>query len=103
MKTDKALKFAAAFYAVILTVSCVICYFLSPVACVVCFCALSLCFLCYYILTKKRYDKIGELGEYLSRVASGDLSTNPADYAEGELSILQSNIYKVILCYQQSG
>ncbi len=66
------------------------------------YCAL-LCFVagivimsvCLY-LTKKRYDKLNELNNYLSLVCSGNYDLNIASNTEGELSILQNNLYKVI-------
>lgn len=50
---------------------------------------------CLY-LTKKRYDKLNELNNYLSLVCSGNYDLNIASNTEGELSILQNNLYKVI-------
>lgn len=50
---------------------------------------------CLY-LTKKRYDKLNGLNNYLSLVCSGNYDLNIASNTEGELSILQNNLYKVI-------
>lgn len=47
-------------------------------------------------LTKKRYDKLNQLNNYLSLVCSGNYDLNIASNTEGELSILQNNLYKVI-------
>ncbi|MCR4933388.1 MAG: HAMP domain-containing histidine kinase [Lachnospiraceae bacterium] len=44
--------------------------------------------------TKKRYEDIENLNEYLTKVLSGDDSTEIFDQQEGEISILKSNIYK---------
>lgn len=46
--------------------------------------------------TKKRYKKLNELNDYLSLVCSGNYDLNIGDNTEGELSILQNNLYKVI-------
>ena len=45
--------------------------------------------------TKWRYEKIAELSRYLKRISAGEYSLEIRDNAEGELSILKSEIYKV--------
>ena len=60
-------------------------------------CAGLTLFLVFLFYTKKRYEKIGELNTYLSRVLSGDYNLSIADNEEGELSILQNNIYKAMV------
>lgn len=47
----------------------------------------------YY--TKKRYDRISDLNRYLSRVLLGNYDLKIWENEEGELSILQNNLYKV--------
>jgi signal transduction histidine kinase len=47
--------------------------------------------------TGKRYKDIKELSGYLRRIAGGDYSLDIRDNAEGELSILKNDIYKVTL------
>ncbi len=44
--------------------------------------------------TKKRYQKIEELNDYLVRVLAGDNAPEILDQKEGEISILRTNIYK---------
>lgn len=61
--------------------------------------ALLFVFIAY---TKKRYNKLCELNNYLSLVCSGDFSLNIADNTEGELSILKNNLYKVITMLKSS-
>ena len=51
--------------------------------------------LCFFILyTKRKNKKIAELNTYLVRVLAGDNPPEINDQKEGELSILQNNIYK---------
>lgn len=62
-----------------------------------------LCLLCgtavaavYIAFTKKRFEKISELNDYLAAVCSGKLDLDLPDNSEGELSILKNNLYKII-------
>lgn len=66
---------------------------ISGIICLVLGLGLSLMFL---VSSRKRYKKIGELNSYLSQVLSGDYSLNIALNTEGELSILENNLLKVI-------
>ena len=56
----------------------------------------------FLIYTKKRYDKLDELNNYLSLVCSGNYDLDIADNTEGELSILKNNLYKVIALLKHS-
>lgn len=60
-------------------------------------CAVTAVLLFY---TNKRYKKLRELNDYLSLVCSGNYNLNINDNTEGELSILQNNLYKVITILQ---
>lgn len=51
----------------------------------------------YYVETLKRYHKLSELNTYLSLVCSGHYNMQIGENTEGELSILQNNLYKVIV------
>lgn len=48
-----------------------------------------------FLFTQWRYREIGKLSGYLQQIASGDFHLDVRDNAEGELSILKSQIYKV--------
>lgn len=96
-----------------LVLPAVICAALTAVLSIIAFCMNKLCgALClalgitlltvFIIYTKQRYDKLAELNNYLSLVCSGDFSMNIADNAEGELSILKNNLYKVITMLKSS-
>ena len=48
----------------------------------------------FFFYTKKRYKKIEQLNDYLVRVLADNEDDEILDQEEGELSILQTNIYK---------
>ncbi len=50
----------------------------------------------FFVLTKNRYKKLAELNDYLSLICAGNYDLDISDNAEGELSILKNNLYKVI-------
>ena len=73
-----------------------VCAFIEPwcaLVCAVLGISLTAVFLYY---TKKRYEKLSELNNYLSLVCSGKYNMDIGDNAEDELSILKNNLYKVI-------
>ncbi len=53
--------------------------------------------LVYIRYTKKRYRDIERLNDYLMRVCMGRYDLEVQDNAEGELSILKNNLYKMML------
>jgi signal transduction histidine kinase len=64
-------------------------------------CILLIYFCIFY--TKKRYEEIKKLSEYLRTISSGDFSMDIRDNVEGELSILKNEIYKVTLILSKYG
>ena len=59
--------------------------------------ALGAALICIFgIYTAKRYKAISGLNDYLSLVCSGNYDLDIENNTEGELSILQNNLYKVI-------
>ncbi len=50
-----------------------------------------------FFYTKKRYDRINELNNYLSLICAGNYDLDISDNTEGELSILKNNIFKVMM------
>lgn len=80
------------------TVLCfLICLFIST-ACAFISLALGIILsVVFYVFTKQRYRKIEELNDYLSEVCSGNYDLAVNDNAEGELSILKNNLYKVMI------
>ena len=51
----------------------------------------------FAVYTNKRYRDIEKLNDYLSRVCSGNYELAVADNAEGELSVIKNNLYKVMI------
>lgn len=82
---------------VILTlISSLICLKLNlycSIICAVLGAVLTALFLYY---NKKRYDTLNRLNDYLNQVCAGNYSLNVSENAEGEISILKNNLYKVI-------
>ncbi|MBQ9113215.1 MAG: HAMP domain-containing histidine kinase [Clostridia bacterium] len=51
--------------------------------------------LSYLLFMKKRYERIADLSESINRILHGDNSIDLCQYTEGELGILQSELYKM--------
>lgn len=75
----------------------VLCVFIEPWCALVCFVLGSLLTAIIFFYTKKRYDKINELNNYLSLICAGNYNLDISDNTEGELSILKNNIFKVMI------
>lgn len=58
---------------------------------------LLLLFSCFFLFTRKRYQDIKKLSDYLASVYSSQPTMDIRDNVEGELSILKNDIYKVTL------
>lgn len=70
--------------------------FISKTGAIIC-AALSVILLSVFaVYTSGRYRAIRQLNDYLSLVCSGHYELAPEDNTEGELSILQNNLIKVI-------
>lgn len=76
------------------------CAFINKICALLCLVLGIALTVCYLIVTKKRIDRLEELNNYLSLVCSGNYSLNINENAEGELSILKNNLYKVITILQ---
>ncbi len=64
-------------------------------------CALLICISFYF--TAQRYAQIRRLCDYLKRINGGDYALDVRDNAEGELSILKNEIYKVTVALRERG
>ena len=94
---NKDIKIIAALGSFLTLLSAAICLFIYPICALVCL-SLGLVLTCIFLfVTKKRYEKLSELNNYLSLVCSGQYALDISDNAEGELSILKNNLYKVII------
>ena len=74
-----------------------ICLFFNVACAFICLAVWALIVLVFAVFTQKRYRDIEELNNYLSEVCSGNYELAVADNAEGELSILKNNLYKVMI------
>lgn len=90
---NKDIKIIAALGSFLTLLSAAICLFIYPICALVCL-SLGLVLTCIFLfVTKKRYEKLSELNNYLSLVCSGQYALDISDNAEGELSILKNNLY----------
>ena len=96
-KDIKIILILSGFLTIVLSVICFIFNATCGILCLFLGCAVTAVFLFY---TNKRYKKLRELNDYLSLVCSGNYDLNINDNTEGELSILQNNLYKVIAILQ---
>lgn len=81
---------------VLTLLSSAVCLFIKPLCSVVCLLLGAILTAIFFAYTKKRYDRLNELNDYLSLVCAGNYNLDIADNTEGELSILKNNLYKVI-------
>ncbi|MBQ3905066.1 MAG: HAMP domain-containing histidine kinase [Eubacterium sp.] len=82
--------------AVITAVLSSICFKSDIISGVIC-AALGLAVICVFaVYTAKSYKEISRLNDYLSLVCSGNYELDIENNAEGELSVLKNNLYKVI-------
>jgi signal transduction histidine kinase len=75
--------------------------FISPSACAVSGGFALLTSVTSVIMTRRRYRNIAQLNAYLKRINSGDYALDVRDNAEGELSILKNEIYKVTVMLRE--
>lgn len=72
----------------------------TGIAAVIC----SLLFIALLLVyTRQRYIQLGRLCDYLKRINNGDYALDVRDNAEGELSILKNEIYKVTAALRERG
>lgn len=73
-----------------------VCLLFSKICALICLLLGVFLTICFTLILHKRYVRLNELNDYLSLVCSGHYELDIADNAEGELSILKNNLYKVI-------
>lgn len=78
-------------------------FFLSTLAGIVVLITLSLLIGCSFLFIHWHYREIEKLSGYLRSICNGDYSLDIRDNAEGELSILKNEIYKVTLMLSKQG
>lgn len=93
---NKEFKILTSVFVILDIVSTVVCLFFSAISALVCFSVCSLLTVIFVIFTKKRYKKIEQLNEELSLICAGNYDIKVSSNEEGELSILDNNLFKVI-------
>lgn len=93
---NKDVKLTLIFGAIFTLVSTLICLFLNKWAGIICLVLGILLSGVYFYNIKKRNDKINELNNYLSLMCSGNFELDIMDNTEGEMSILNNNLYKIM-------
>lgn len=97
MQNNKEFRNAVIFGAALTLVAALVCTFLNLWCALIVLLFGSAALLGYIFYTKKRYREIEQLNDYLMRVCMGEYDLDIQDNAEGELSILKNNLYKIIL------
>ena len=82
--------------AIITAVAAAVCFSFSIYAALICAAVGIAIIAVFAFFTIKRYRAIANLNDYLSLVCSGNYDLDIENNTEGELSILQNNLYKVI-------
>lgn len=97
MIKNKEFGKAMALWCIIALTAIIILWWIEPAAGVVSAGFFAFLIAGFFLFTKKRYQSISELSEYLLSVYSGQPCMDIRDNREGELSILKNDIYKVTL------
>lgn len=82
---------------IVAIIAFVICFYIDNRAGFVAGCLSLILIITYYINTYIRYKKITSLSNTVNKLLHGDYSVSFENYTEGELSILQSEIYKMTI------
>ena len=82
---------------IVAIVGCIACFIVSNRAGIIAIILSSLLILIHYISTYGRYRRIAELASDINLILHGDNAITMGDYAEGELGILRSEIYKMTI------
>lgn len=77
--------------------------FISVKAAILTMVICMLLIICTIIFTNWRYRELEKLAVYLQRISNGDFKLDVRDNAEGELSLLKSQIYKVTKMLSEEG
>ncbi len=92
---NKEVKKAFAVYLTVGVLFICAAFFINILCGVLMLCALFMLLLIWLFETGKRYSRISELSRDVNKILHGDDSVRLEKYAEGELAILQSEIYKM--------
>lgn len=104
MLRNQEIKIYITFLVAVVIIGTIACFFSDIIAGITACLALLVMLAVSWFFTRWRYKQLDELSGYLKRIASGEYSLDIRDNAEGELSILKSEIYKVtVTLYEQAG
>lgn len=93
-KEMKILIIVCVFASVLLSTAA---FFINKWCAVICIALAAVLSSCFIFYTKKRYEEIEKLNNYLSLICSGNYNLSVASNKEGELSLLKNNLYKIML------
>lgn len=79
-----------------------VCFYINIRCGIICAVLAIVLMIIFVVYTKRRYDTISQLNDYLSLVCSGNFDLDVPSNSEGELSILKNNLYKVIILLRSS-
>lgn len=77
---------------------CFIMAFFSKTAAVSVFAVSIFLIVSFLVFTKKRYNRINTLTETIDKILHGNDKINIKSFGEGELSILESDVQKMLIC-----
>ncbi|ABS42620.1 sensor histidine kinase [Clostridium botulinum] len=87
-----------------ISIVAIICIFMTNIlGGIISITAFSMLIGCGFLFIKREYEEIENLSGYLRRISNGEYSLDIRDNAEGELSILKNEIYKVTLMLSKQG
>lgn len=81
--------------------ACIAAYFINPICCAVCALLSFALIAASLIFTARRYKKMAELSNELDRLLSGEEGVDLKRFSEGEFSILENKLSKLVLCLRE--
>lgn len=93
---DSEIKKVLILSAVPSLIICLVEYFLSPVSALISAVMFIFIIICFLVFTLRRYKRIEQLSGTIDSILHGNDSINIKSYAEGELSILESDVQKML-------
>ena len=81
---------------------CFILFFFSEIACVCVFLISAFLIVSFLYFTKQRYVRISKLEENIDKILHGNETIDVKSYGEGELSVLESDVQKMLVRLRDS-
>lgn len=95
---NKEIRLFAICCAALGAAACIVCAFIQPVCALICFFLTAALLAAFLVFTLKRYKRLAELSADLDRLMNGGDGVELSKYSEGELSILENRLSKLVLC-----